>query len=273
MAESSDTNTAKANVTWSKVVARNKTKEIIFPIFIMKREILSREEAMKNPVRETEIYHSLMQEIHPNHLRGISVRGINVELKEENLFSLKARMAHKNAVHLSVLVLPESADDSVVTQFLEQRGCKIVGKVMRQMIRYNNQLTNCSTGDRMVYVEATPPSKYLENGQQYVKQKQHTDEQTHGIIPSPVYRPATEETFKFIRETFNQHVGQQLSPPKDITVLSFSEERESEMEDITPLTLEKKGEEPGKACVQDPAAAPSTKKSRKKKKRQAKKIS
>lgn len=25
------------------------------------------------------------------------------------------------------------------------------------MIRYNNQLTNCSNGDRMVYIEAMPP--------------------------------------------------------------------------------------------------------------------
>lgn len=36
-------------------------------------------------------------------------------------FSLKARMANQNVVHVSVKEPPESADDSVVTYFLEPK--------------------------------------------------------------------------------------------------------------------------------------------------------
>ena len=69
-------------------------------------------------------------------MRGISVRGKHIHLKEENPFSLKSRMADLNAVQITIKELPESADDSVVIEFLSHRGCKIVNNVMRRMIRY-----------------------------------------------------------------------------------------------------------------------------------------
>lgn len=144
MAESSDTTEEKENETWSSVVGRNRTKETIFPIFIMEREILSKEECIKNPVREAEVYHSLIQEAHPIHLRsvqrvgalwriylhdkgarakllirGISIRGKHINLKEENPFSLKSRMANQDAVQITIKELPESADDNIVTELMD----------------------------------------------------------------------------------------------------------------------------------------------------------
>ena len=76
--------------------------------------------------------------------------------KENNLFSLKSRMADQNSIQVNIKELPESADDSVMTEFLAKAGCKVMWRVMRRMIRYKGQFTNCSNGDRFVYVEAAP---------------------------------------------------------------------------------------------------------------------
>lgn len=64
-------------------------------------------------------------------------------------------MTDQNSIQVTIKELPESADDSVVSG-LAKAGCKVVGRVMRCMIRYKGQLTNCSNGDRFVYVEAAP---------------------------------------------------------------------------------------------------------------------
>ncbi|CAJ1074316.1 hypothetical protein NHX12_015711 [Xyrichtys novacula] len=245
MADSSDTTEGRENKTWSSVIGRNRPKETIFPIFIMEREILSKEECIKNPVREAEVYHSLIQEVHPIHLRsvqrvgalrpiylhdkgarakllikGISIRGKHISLKEENPFSLKSCMANQDANQITIKELPESADDNLVTEFLSKQGCKIVGKVMRRMIRYNNnQLTNCSNGDRMAYIEAMPPepiSRSVKIGPHWVKvfyygqapvKRQHRDnKEAEETAPSPQYSPTTEHSFKIIRETYEKYV-------------------------------------------------------------------
>lgn len=56
---------------------------------------------------------------------GISVCGKHVLFKENNPVSLKSRMANQNSVQVTIKELPESADDSVVTEFLTKAGCKI----------------------------------------------------------------------------------------------------------------------------------------------------
>ena len=70
--------------------------------------------------------------------------------KENNPFSLKSHMADQNSIPVTNKELPESAEDSVVTEILAIAGCKLVGRVMRRMIRYKGQFTNCSKGDRFV---------------------------------------------------------------------------------------------------------------------------
>ncbi|KAJ8351908.1 hypothetical protein SKAU_G00233840 [Synaphobranchus kaupii] len=228
---------AKEKETWSGVAGRNLTKETILPIFIMEREILSRDESIKNPVREEEIYHCLIQEVHPNHL-------------------------------------------SVVTEFLGQRGCKIVGNVMKRMIRYNNQLTNCSNGDRMVYIEAMPPKhiprsvkmgthwvKVFYNGQ--INLQQH-GKPTHDSEHSPKYSPATEESIRVIEETYNKYVAKQPSPPTNVTEPSESEEGEPEMEEETASqTMAGKADESRGTETKSPTVAPNT---TRKKRKQKKKI-
>ncbi|KAJ3582242.1 hypothetical protein NHX12_015711 [Muraenolepis orangiensis] len=270
--------------TWSVVAGRNLTNEAILPVFIMEREILTRDESNKKPVREGEIYHCLIQEVHPNHLRsvqrvgalwriylrdkearakllmrGISVCGIHIDLKDDNPFSLKSRMANKNAVQINIKELPESADDSIVTEFLSQRGCKMVGNDMKRMIRYNNQLTNCSNGDRMVYIEAMPSKnipRSVKMGTHWVKVfyygqiniQQHS-KSTQDSERNPKYSPATEESIRVIEETYNKYV-EKPPPSEDVTEPIESEERESEMEEVQEMeeetasqTMEGKGDE------------------------------
>jgi hypothetical protein len=37
-------------------------------------------------------------------------------------------MSDQNSIQLTIKELPESADDSVVTEFLDKTGCKVVGR-------------------------------------------------------------------------------------------------------------------------------------------------
>lgn len=249
------------------VAGRSKAKEAILPIFIMEREILSKDESIKNPLREGEIYHCLIQEVKPSHLRpvqrvgalwriylhdkgaqakllmrGISVRGRHIYLKENNPFSLKSRMADLNAVQITIKELPESADD-VVVEFLSQRGCKIVTNVMRHMIRYNNQLTNCSNGDRMVYIEAMPPkhiprtgkmgshwAKIFYYGQVNIRQQ---DKKSQARDHEPNYSPATQESIRIIEDIFNLYVGEKVKEQ-----IEFEEENPNITRGIIPQDSE-----------------------------------
>ena len=261
------------------VAGRLSPKEAVLPIFIMEREILSKDESIKNPVREEEIFHCLIQEVHPHHLRsvqrvgalwriylhdrnarakllmrGISVRGKHIHLKEENPFSLKSRMADLNAVQITIKELPESADDSVVIEFLSHRGCKIVNNVMRRMIRYKKQLTHCSNGDRMVYIEATPP-KYIPRSVKLgshwanvfyygqVNIQQH-EKKTHGRANEPNFSPASQESIRVIEDTFNMYVEKDPLTSKYETEQTGSKEKEPEMvKEIISQTPEGKGDE------------------------------
>ena len=121
-------------------MGRNAPKETVLPIFIMEREVLTKEEDIANPIKEEELYHSLIQQIHPNHLRSVRrvgalwcvyiyifsvrnkrakllIRGIHVVLKENTQFSLKSRVADQDYIQVTFKELPESAEDSVVTEF------------------------------------------------------------------------------------------------------------------------------------------------------------
>ena len=49
--------------------------------------------------------------------------------------------------------IPLSVDNSVIVDELEKRKYKVSGKVMLPKLRVDGQLTNCLTGDRVIYIE------------------------------------------------------------------------------------------------------------------------
>lgn len=88
-----------------------------------------------------------------------------------------------------------------------------LGKVMKRMIWCKNQLTNCSNGDRFVYIEAVPPKprpRSAKMGPHWVKilfygsyngQRQDEPEQKPALSPKCI--PATEENFNYIEEMYS----------------------------------------------------------------------
>ncbi|KAI8506683.1 hypothetical protein Bbelb_151240 [Branchiostoma belcheri] len=56
---------------WSTVAKPGATRETVFPVFIMEREVITKKEAYANPIREEKMYHCLIQVINPAHLRSI----------------------------------------------------------------------------------------------------------------------------------------------------------------------------------------------------------
>ena len=172
---------ASATETWSTVTSGRAKNEIASPIYLLERQFITKEAALVTPVKESEIYGCLIQVVHPSVLRqvqrisdvwrvylhdsgaraklllqGLYVRSQRVSFSEQNPFTLRARMANIGAVQVTIKDLPFDLDDRLVTQFLTESGCKVLGKVMKRMIRYNNQLTSCLNGDRLVYIEALP---------------------------------------------------------------------------------------------------------------------
>ena len=170
---------------------------VTLPIYFMERELMTKEQSMKHPLYDSEMYHWLIQKIKPDELRaiqrvgalwhiylqnnearaklllcGVFIRGRHVSLLAENPFTLKARMANLNAIEITFKDLPDFEDDKIIIDFLEGNGCTLVTGVMRRFIRYKNQLTKCSNGDRVVYIANQLPSdtpRVIKLGQFYVK--------------------------------------------------------------------------------------------------------
>ncbi|KAI8495180.1 hypothetical protein Bbelb_271660 [Branchiostoma belcheri] len=236
-----------AEVSWSTVVKRGTTREAVFPIFIMEREIVTKEEAYANPIKEEEMYHCLIQSINPAHLRsiqrvralwrvylhsnearakllieGITVRAKSVDCKETNPFSLKHRMQNMNNTLITIKDIPESADDSIIVEFLTNAGCKTVGRVNHRKIRYNNRLTNCSNGDRLIYIEQKPTkaiqrnvkigthwARVFYNGQELDREQiTHTasdQNKANDDTQTAVSTPTTESNMDFIDRAYEEH--------------------------------------------------------------------
>ncbi|CAC5418309.1 unnamed protein product [Mytilus coruscus] len=59
--------------------------------------------------------------------------------------------AHENInnVRIRVKDIPLSADDGQIIREMEKHGCSILSN-MRERLRYNNKVTNCLTGDRII---------------------------------------------------------------------------------------------------------------------------
>ena len=86
---------------------------------------------------------------------GLNVRKVNVPVFDTNPY-----VSHgEDTIRLLVKDVPLSASDTVITDELERMKCKTVGKVLLQRLRIDGQLTDCLTGDRVIYI--TKPSHSL----------------------------------------------------------------------------------------------------------------
>ncbi|CAH1253146.1 Hypp1098 [Branchiostoma lanceolatum] len=268
--------------SWTTVVKRGISKETVYPVFIMEREIMTKDEAYSNPIKEEEMYHCLIQTIHPGHLRsvqrvralwriylhnnearakllieGLSIRKKSVECKETNPFSLKHRMQNMNNTLVTIKDIPESADDSIIVEFMNNAGCKTVGRVNHRKIRYNNRLTNCSNGDRLIYIEQKTVKSIPRNikiGQHWARffyngqdlEQERTDRtndaqnKRHDDSQAATNSPTTEANMDFIDKAYEEHRMNQRLKRKKKKKKKNRKDREDEDNDVDPPKKEKK---------------------------------
>ena len=85
----------------------------------------------------------------------MTLRGKTIPLYEKNPFvpdrSEQVRVRIKN--------IPLSADDSIIVKALKDTGCVLVENPSREKLRVDGKLTNCETGDRIVFIR--PPKEPL----------------------------------------------------------------------------------------------------------------
>ena len=87
--------------------------------------------------------------------RGVSLRGRTIQLYEKNPFIPD----RTEQVRVRVKNIPLSADDSIIVKTLKDSGCQLVENPSREKLRIDGKLTNCETGDRIVFIK--PPKEPL----------------------------------------------------------------------------------------------------------------
>ena len=80
---------------------------------------------------------------------GLKVRNVCVAVYDTNPFHIHG----EDAVRVRVKDVPLSASDTVITDELESRKFKVIGKIIYERLRVDGKLTDCLTGDRLVYIE------------------------------------------------------------------------------------------------------------------------
>ncbi|VDI25160.1 Hypothetical predicted protein [Mytilus galloprovincialis] len=81
---------------------------------------------------------------------GLEIRG-----KSISIYSMNPRVRiQENSTDVKIRIkdVPLSADDGQILRALEGYNCVIL-KHLRERLRYNDMITNCQTGDRIVYCE------------------------------------------------------------------------------------------------------------------------
>ena len=87
-------------------------------------------------------------------MNGTNVRNANVVIYDTNPFLNDGK---ENNLRLLIRDIPLSAHDSLIIDELEKLKYKVVGTVIYQRLRVDGQLTDCLTGNRIVYIQQ--PSK------------------------------------------------------------------------------------------------------------------
>ena len=87
---------------------------------------------------------------------GLQIRASTVRVYDKNPY-----LPHENENATRVLIkdIPLSVHESVIQDGLEGLNCKIYGPVLYPKLRVDGKLTQCLTGDRVVYID--PPSQPL----------------------------------------------------------------------------------------------------------------
>ncbi|CAG2245526.1 unnamed protein product [Mytilus edulis] len=86
--------------------------------------------------------------------KGVEIRG-----KKVNIYSRNPRVTtHEDidTVRIRVKDVPLSADDGQILRALEEKSCIIMNH-FRERLRYENEITNCLTGDRIIICQGPLP--------------------------------------------------------------------------------------------------------------------
>ena len=81
---------------------------------------------------------------------GLNIRSTNVCVYDSNPFLPNGR---EDTLRLVVKDIPLAVHETVITDELERKKCKITGKMYYQNLRVDGKLTECLTGDGIVYIE------------------------------------------------------------------------------------------------------------------------
>ncbi|XP_071478309.1 uncharacterized protein [Diadema antillarum] len=87
---------------------------------------------------------------------GLNIRNANVAVYDQNPFITAGK---ENSLRLLIRDIPLSVLDTVITDELEKCKHKVLGAPIRERLRVDGLLTDCLTGNRIVYIQH--PSKPL----------------------------------------------------------------------------------------------------------------
>lgn len=87
---------------------------------------------------------------------GLQIRASSVRVYDKNPY---LPQENENATRVLIKDIPLSVHESVIHDGLESINCKIYGPVIYPKLRVDGKLTQCLTGDRVVYID--PPTQPL----------------------------------------------------------------------------------------------------------------
>lgn len=169
---------AKANGKQSYTAATGDKEKNSYtgkPVFFKHRDV---PHVMEKDLESQEVYKALLKSVPSSKIMGIqkigglwrlyiSQQDSRIELITSGLNIRDACIAvfdtnpflpggNENLLRLTVKDIPLSVDNSVIVDELEKRKYKVSGKVMFPKLRVDGQLTNCLTGDRVIYIDRPP---------------------------------------------------------------------------------------------------------------------
>lgn len=81
---------------------------------------------------------------------GTNMRNANIAVHDTNPFLSTGK---ENSICVLIKDIPLSAHDTLIIDELVRMKCKVTGSVIYQRLRIDGNLTDCFTGDRVVYIE------------------------------------------------------------------------------------------------------------------------
>lgn len=141
------------------------------PVFVMHNNIPG-----ENRVELEEMYKSLSKSVHTKDIHGIQkigglwrlyvverenrikliTEGLQIRDTSVRVYDKNPYLPHENENATRVLIkdIPLSVHESVIMDEFEKRNYKVNGPIMYPKLRVDGKLTQCLTGDRVVYIDA-----------------------------------------------------------------------------------------------------------------------